>query len=110
MAARSALAGVSLSFGIASLADEKPPAHFTSRSYPPEFAVRMDGKSDCELVMESGSGGVRWNHVFLEVKTPDPLPVSGSFVIHRDGHLSAIRFRLPTNANIAHGKGNKCFD
>ncbi len=69
------------------------------QTYPPEFTVRMDSSAAAEVVIETGSGAVSWDHVFLAVIQGKSQRITGSFVFHRDGKKSYVHFRLPENAN-----------
>lgn len=67
--------------------------------YPRTFSIKWDGKVESELVIETGSGGVSWDHVFLAVRTTRPGPVTGQFEFVDDGKKTIVWFRLPENAN-----------
>ncbi len=67
--------------------------------FPPAFAVQMDGRATAELVIETGSGRVSWDHVILVMRSTNNEGSSGRFVFHHDGKKSEVRFRFPANAN-----------
>ena len=66
---------------------------------PPKFAVKWENKAESELVIESASGGMSWDHVFLVVRANQPGPMIGRFEFLDGDKKSVVRFRVPEKSN-----------
>src|SRR5262245_2517408 len=61
--------------------------------------MELDGPGAIEVVIQSGSGAVRWEDVFLAIKTERAGPVTGSFKFWIDDQLQTVRWRMAKDAN-----------
>lgn len=59
----------------------------------------LDGPGAIEVVIQSGSGAVRWEDVFLAIKTERAGPITGTFKYWKEEQLQTVRWRLPKEAN-----------
>jgi hypothetical protein len=68
--------------------------------FPPKFSIKWDGQATSELIIESGSGGMSWDHVFLAVRTANAGPPTGRFEFIDGDKKLIVRFRVPDHANV----------